>query len=155
MKTIAILGLVAATVLTADGLKAEESTIPYNAVNKAMIPLKSRKVDGTDCVPFYLKMKGKDQTLDAEEAQFRIRDTDGREEPLRVDLLAEVPVDQRSKFEKKMLEDGYTHILWVPKGAKHYRDGCLASNLPKGSIEMSQGMTLSGSLGRSPAGKAD
>jgi hypothetical protein len=118
--------------------------IPYNTVNLTMKALKSQKVDGVECVPFYTKTAIKGETLDAAKANFRIRTWDGEIVRLKVTLLSEIPEKDRTDFEKEMIADGYTHIQWIPKNEKKYLDGSLLHDLPKGSIEMVQGMSISG-----------
>ena len=109
--------------------------------------LKTQKVDGVECVPFYLKSTKAGEPLDAKKADFHIRTWDGDKQPLKLTLLSEIPADKRTDIEKKVAEKGYTHILWIPKGVKQYLDGDLVHNLPKGSIDMTQGIMISGSVG--------
>ncbi|MBN8458904.1 MAG: hypothetical protein J0M04_13805 [Verrucomicrobia bacterium] len=130
-------------------LQAEEagSAIPYNSVNRTMTMLKSQKVDGVDCVPFYLKSTREGEPLDAKKAKFHIRTWDGEMHLLKLTLLSEIPADKRTDIEKQLAKQAYTHILWIPKDVKQYLDGDLVHNLPKGSIDMTQGIKIAGSVG--------
>ncbi|MBN8458258.1 MAG: hypothetical protein J0M04_10520 [Verrucomicrobia bacterium] len=130
-------------------LRADEagSSIPYNSVNRTMEVLQSQKVDGVDCVPFYIKSQLKGVPVSAKKANFRIRTWDGESEPLKLTLLSEIPEEKRTEIEKKLAGDGYTHVLWIPKGVKRFLDGNLVHDMPKGSITMTQGVGISGSIG--------
>jgi hypothetical protein len=142
--------IAAASALVPSGLRAENERqgIPYNTVNLTMKVLKSQKVDGVECVPFYTKTAIKGATLDVAKANFRIRTWDGEIVRLKVTLLSEIPEKDRTDLEKEMIEDGYTHIQWIPKNEKKYLDGSLLHDLPKGSIEMVQGVSISGKFPR-------
>jgi hypothetical protein len=146
MNTTKALLIAATMALVPSVLRGEDERqgIPYNTVNLTMKALKSQKVDGVECVPFYTKSAIKGETLDAAKANFRIRTWDGEIVRLKVTLLSEIPEKDRTDFEKKMIEDGYTHIQWIPKDEKTYLDGSLLHDLPKGSIEMVQGLSISG-----------
>ena len=129
------------------GLSAEETppggtAIPYNTVNKTMIPLKSRKVDGIFCVPWYLKDQRKDTVLDPEKARFRVATWEGAEVPLKVEALSSVPPGELTEKEKKMMADGFTHRLWVPKADKRFLDGNMLHSLPRGAVAMAQSWEL-------------
>ena len=149
MKSHALLFAAAILLGLSQVLRADEpgSTIPYNSVNRMMTVLKSQNIDGVDCVPFYLKSELKDVPLSAKKANFRIRTWDGESEPLKLTLLSDVPEGKRSDIEKKLAAEGYTHTLWIPKGVKRFLDGDLVHDMPKGSIIMTQGIGISGSIG--------
>jgi hypothetical protein len=150
MKTHTLLLAAAIMIIgTSHALRADEagSSIPYNSVNRIMTVLKSQKVDGVDCVPFYVKSELKDVPVSAKKANFRIRTWDGESEPLKLTLLSEVPEEKRTEIEKKLAGEGYTHVLWIPKGVKRFLDGNLVHDMPKGSISMKQGVGISGSIG--------
>lgn len=140
--SVVLLGLAAGSVALAE---EDRVGIPYNFVNKSMLLLKSQKIDGVDCVPFYLKAT-KDGPLDPAKARFRIRTWDGEEQALQVMPLASVPAKQLTDLEKKMIEAGFTHRMWIPKGEKRFLDGSILHSLPKGSIDMRQELEVSGSL---------
>ena len=145
MNATKILAIAAATSLLSSGLYGEDERlgIPYNTVNLAMKALKSQKVDGADCVPFYLRSANKGEKLDVAKAKFRIRTWDGEIVLLKVSLLSDIPAEERTDFEKEMIEEGYTHVQWIPKNEKKYMDGSLIHDLPKGSVEMVQGLIIS------------
>lgn len=125
----------------------EVSEIPYNKVNLAMKFLKSEKINGVECVPWYLKSAKPGTTLDVAKANFRVRTWDGEEIPLTVEALASIPEDKLTDFEKSVKkDDGVTHRMWLPKNMKKYMDGTLVNSLPKGSVEMGQGISISGKL---------
>lgn len=139
--------IVAALLLagTGIGFSSEEAPpgdigIPYNTVNKTMIPLKSRKVDGIFCVPWYLKDERKDTTLDPEKARFRVATWEGTEVPLKVEALASVPPDELTEKEKTMMKGGFTHRMWVPKADKRFLDGSMLHSLPRGAVAMAQSL---------------
>jgi hypothetical protein len=148
MKLTNLLVIAATTALMPSGLRGEDERqgIPYNTVNLTMKALKSQKVEGVECVPFYTKTTNNGAALDVAKANFRIRTWDGEIVRLKVTLLSEIPEKDRTDFEKEMIEDGYTHIQWIPKNEKKYLDGSLLHDLPKGSIEMVQGLSISGKL---------
>lgn len=124
----------------------EKSSIPYNSLNQTMTLLKSQNVDGVECVPFYLKSAKKDEPLDVKQANFRIKTWEGENVSLKANLLSEIPEEKRTNFEKKVVGEGYTHVLWIPKAVKQYLDGDVLHDLPKGSINMTQGLGISGSI---------
>ena len=121
--------------------------IPYNSVNRTMSLLKSRKIGGKDCVPFYLRSRDEKEPLDPAKARFRVRTWEGDELSLKVEPLGSVPAGNRTELEKKMIEDGYTHRIWIPKGEKTFLDGSIVHSMPKGSVEMTQGFVLAGKAG--------
>ncbi|RYD24148.1 MAG: hypothetical protein EOP87_26205 [Verrucomicrobiaceae bacterium] len=113
-----------------------------------MIPLKSRKVDGIFCVPWYLRDVRKDIVLNPEKARFRIATWEGAEVPLKIEALASVPQDDLSEKEKKMIGEGYTHRMWIPKADKRFVDGSMLHSLPRGVVDMAQSWQLD--LGKKP-----
>lgn len=149
MKTSMLAFAISIIVGSAFSLRAEEagSAIPYNSVNRTMTMLKSQKIDGVDCVPFYLKSTKEGDPLDAKKAEFHIRTWDGEKHLLKLTLLSDIPADKRTDVEKQLAEKAYTHILWIPKDVRQYLDGDLVHNLPKGSIDMTQGIKIAGSVG--------
>jgi hypothetical protein len=124
--------------------------IPYNSVNKSMGILKSQKVKGVECVPWYVRHSKKGEPLDVDKARFRVRTWEGQEHVLDIEPLSKIPKAQMTDQEKELLADGYTHRLWIPKGKKEFMDGDVVHSLPKGSIEMSQGLSVSGGKGKDP-----
>lgn len=146
MGTPKFLLIAAAIALVPSGLRGEDAGqgLAYNHVNRTMQVLESQKIDGADCVPFYLKPNKEGEKLDADKAKFRIRTKDGEIILLKVSLLSDIPVKDRTTIEKKMIENGYTHVQWIPKNEKKFVDGSLLHDLPKGSIEMAQFLGISG-----------
>jgi hypothetical protein len=123
------------------------SGIPYNAVNLSMKLLKSERINGVECVPWYVRSSDKGKVLDTANANFRIRTWDGEEIPLTFEALSSIPEEKLTEFERDMIKDeGMTHRLWIPKNVRKYVDGTIASSLPKGSIDMVQGVSISGRL---------
>lgn len=116
----------------------EASKLPYNVVNRTMLLLKTSEIDGKNCVPFYKRAKEGHPRLDPEKANIRIRTWDGEEIPLKCVPIGELTEAQRPSQHDKMIEDGYTHVLWLPKGEKAFMDGHLVHSLPKGALEMVQ-----------------
>jgi hypothetical protein len=137
--------------VTHAGVAAEDGTrIPYNSVNKSMSILKSQKVKGVECVPWFIRNSKKGEVLDPDKARFRLRTWEGQEHILDIEPLIKVPAGQLTDLEKKLMADGYTYRLWIPKGKKEFMDGDLLHSLPKGSIEMSQGLYISGGKRKDP-----
>jgi hypothetical protein len=132
--------------ILSSGLRAEEEgqAIPYNSVNAAMKLLEGRKMDGVECVPFFVRTPEGQPTLASEEANFRIVTWDGETVKLKCEPLDQVPAGELPEIGEKMKKDGYTHVLWVPKDVKAYLDGSMYHSLPKGGVTMSQGMAIKG-----------
>jgi hypothetical protein len=154
MRKIQIL-LATAFLLAGNPLPAAEGAsdvgIPYNSVNTTMIPLKSQKIKGVDCVAWYVRDTRKDTVLDPGKARFRIRTWEGAEVPLEIEALSSVPADQLTAEDKEVIkENGFTHRMWIPKADKRFMDGDILHSLPHGSVDMGQGITVSAKL---PLGK--
>ncbi|MCB1131944.1 MAG: hypothetical protein KDN05_12500 [Verrucomicrobiae bacterium] len=128
------------------GFSAEEKGIPYNTINLSMKVLKSEKVDGQKCVPWYVKSKKDGVPLDPDKARFRVRTWDGDEHPLKIEPLAGIPKDRLSDADKKRMDEGYTHLLWIPKSKKEFMDGDIVHSFGKDSVEMVQGRAISGKI---------
>ena len=140
----AILTLLAASPRT---FAAEEpASTPYKQVDRVMLALKSQKIHGVDCVPWFVRSDLKDAPIDPKKANFRIVTKDGKEHPLDIDLLSSVPKEQLDAVHRSMIEEGYTHRLWIPKGVKEYQDAKIVHSLPKGTVAMSQGICISGKI---------
>lgn len=126
------------------GLRAEEEGkgIPYNSVNMTMKILEGRKMDGVECIPFFVRTAEGQPTLVPAEANFRIVTWDGETVKLKCEPLDQVPAGELPEIGEKMKKDGYTHVLWVPKDVKAYLDGSMHHSLPKGTVRMSQGISI-------------
>lgn len=149
-KSLLTLSAIIGLCVTNATLAAEDGTaIPYNSVNKSMSFLKSQKVKGVDCVPWYVRHQ-KGAVLDPAKAKFRVRTWEGHEHVLEIEPLSKVPAEQLSEFEKELKAGGYTHRMWIPKGKKEFMDGDIVHSLPKGSIDMAQGMSISRKFGKDP-----
>lgn len=146
MKTHSLL-LAAASLFFANSTFAEDGVaIPYNSVNTQMKILKSQNIKGVDCVSWFVKDQRKDKTLDTAKANFRIRTWEGVEYPLDIEALSSLPPAQMDEDVKKMMADGFTHRMWIPKGEKRYLDGDIVHSLPKGSVEMARSLSFSGKI---------
>ncbi|MEK7951438.1 hypothetical protein [Luteolibacter soli] len=125
------------------GLRAEEEKgIPYNSVDKTMALLDGRKMDGVECVPFFVRTDEGQPTLLPADANFRIVTWDGETVKLKCEPLDQVPAGELPEIEETMKKDGFTHVLWMPKGVKAYLDGSILHSLPKGTVRMSQGLSI-------------
>jgi len=129
-------------------LRAEEEgqAIPYNSVNTTMKLLEGRKMDGVECIPFFVRTLEGQPTLVPEDANFRIVTWDGETVKLKCESLDQVPAGELPEIGKTMKKDGYTHVLWVPKDVKAYLDGAIYHSLSKGAVTISQGLALTGKL---------
>jgi hypothetical protein len=137
--------------VTNPSIAAEDGvSIPYNSVNKSMGIHKSQKVKGVECVPWYVRHSNKEEPLDVDKARFRVRTWEGQEHVLDIEPLSKIPEALMTDQEKELLADGYTHRSWIPKGKMEFMDGDVVHSLPKGSIEMSQGLGVSGGKGKDP-----
>lgn len=141
-----VLGLMLATA-SARGDEAKPQKMPYNAVNLSMKVLKGVKIEGVECIPFYVKTEGKHPPLVPEEASFRIVTWDGEAVPLKCKPVDTIAAADRPEIHGKMVEDGFTHVLWIPKDVKAYLDGDIVHSLPKGAVSMMQGILIQGRVG--------
>lgn len=111
-----------------------------------MALMKSKDIEGRKCVAYFMKSNLEDMPINSEKAEFRIITKAGKPAPLKITELKDIAVEDRNDMEKNAFEEGFTHIMWIPKGLKEYEGGYLVHSLPKGSVQVMAGIMIKGSI---------
>ena len=115
---------------------AEPNVFPYDEFTKFAEKMPGEDVDGVKMVAAFLKAAQEGKTLDAAKANFRIRMADGSMVPMRCDVLPAKAEDAADPTDRKRIQMGYTHKLWIPKDPEKYKGAALLNDLPHGYLEI-------------------
>ena len=122
--------------MVAGAISAEEpSAFPYEEFARFSEKMPGQKIDGVVLIPAYLKPITPGNVLDAAKANFRIRMADGTTAPLRCDVLPANADDAKDPADKKKIQGGFTHKLWIPKDPEKYKGAALLNDLPAGYLD--------------------
>ncbi|RYD29192.1 MAG: hypothetical protein EOP87_18700 [Verrucomicrobiaceae bacterium] len=134
MRTLlmAMVSLVAVGWLSA----AEPNAFPYDEFAKFVEKIPGEDVGGVKMVAAFLKAAPAGGTLDPAKANFRIRMADGSAVPMRCDTLPAKAEDSTDPVDRKRIQMGFTHKLWIPKDAEKYKGAALLNDLPQGFLEI-------------------
>ena len=116
-------------------------SLPYNAVNKTLALVETKKIEGREFGAFYMKPKEGDK-IDLAKANFRIEAWDGDIIPLKCELLSDRLQGELSDKAKELLAQGYRYRIWIPRNWKELMDGTVRHSLPQGSVVMGTEYTL-------------
>lgn len=115
---------------------AEPNVFPYDEFAKFAEKMPGEDVAGVKMIAAYLKAAPAGETLDAGKANFRIRMADGSTLPMRCEVLPAKPEESTDTADRKRIQMGFTHKLWIPKDAGKYKGAALLNDLPQGYLEI-------------------
>lgn len=129
---MAMVSLVAAGSLSA----AEPNAFPYDEFAKFAEKMPGEDVGGVKMIAAFLKAAQAGETLDPAKANFRIRMADGSISPMRCDVLPAKPEDTADPADRRRIQMGFTHKLWIPKDPEKYKGAAMLNDLPQGYLEI-------------------
>lgn len=129
---MAMVSLVGAGVISA----AEPNAFPYDEFAKFSEEMPGEDVGGVKMIAAFLKAAPAGATLDPAKANFRIRMGDGSTVPMRCDVLPAKAEDSANPADRKRIEMGFTHKLWIPKDPEKYKGAAMLNDLPQGFLEI-------------------
>ena len=129
--------MVMVSVLAAGVLPAAEPNVfPYDEFAKFSEKMPGEDVGGVKMVAAFLKAAQAGETLDLAKANFRIRMADGSVVPMRCEVLPAKAEDTGNLADRKRIQMGFTHKLWIPKDPEKYKGAALLNDLPQGYLEI-------------------
>ena len=130
----------------------DKTIVPYERMKTPMEAFPSRDIEGVDYTPFYLRHTKEGTMLDPEAAKFRIETADGKTVILKWETLASIAEADRTVFEEKQIQDGFTHRLWIPKDPKKYAHAKIVWDLPPQSVYFFTGKAVPSKAPTDPRG---
>ncbi|WAC20098.1 hypothetical protein OVA24_01735 [Luteolibacter sp. SL250] len=115
---------------------AEPNVFPYDEFAQFAHQMPGEDVGGVKMVAAFLKAAKPGETLDLAKANFRIRMADGSIAPMRCDVLPAKAEDTANLADRKRIQMGFTHKLWIPKDPEKYKGAALLNDLPQGYLEI-------------------
>jgi hypothetical protein len=115
---------------------AEPNIFPYDEFAEFSRQMPGEDVGGAKMIAAYLKAAKAGDTLDLAKANFRIKMADGSLVQMRCDVLPAKPEDASLLADKKRIQMGFTHKLWIPKDPQKYKGSALLNDLPEGYLEI-------------------
>lgn len=126
----------AAALLLFETSAAEPNAFPYDEFAKFTEKIPGEKVEGKVQIAAFLKSREPAPKIDPAKANFRIILPDGTVVPLKCDPLPGKPEDAANPIDRKWVERGFSHKLWIPKDPAAYAGSALLNDLPAESLEI-------------------
>lgn len=119
------------------GKNEASGSISYNAIRPLILAGEGTGIAGIECGALFVRNREKGVPLDPTKANFRLKTWEEEEFSLTCEALASVPDDPSTGLVKRMVGEGYTHRLWIPRAGDKFLDGEVIHALPGGSLEFS------------------